>query len=275
MEDFNTKTNNLLEILSQDNPDIYTLSQRDSTSLINELKPKEPSTKKPQIKFILTKHQSLSVNLLQKKTSSKHSESNIETENGNNGRWNKDEQKRFAEAILLYGNDWKKIQNHISSRNITQIRSHAQKFLMKLKQKELLKEKGLDKNLSWTKIVNFLRRTLTNDELKNVLFSVEQNVNKKNRNKKLKKLKKINCKKNLEENKENVLNKLLCFDDIEEQNRKAEEEEKDLQKFMECFNSYGSTTLYSSFDENSINNGENNFGYNVINEQRNKYNNIL
>ena len=236
MEDFNTKTNNLLEILSQDNPDIYTLSQRDSTSLINELKPKEPSTKKPQIKFILTKNQPLSVNLLQKKTSSKHSESNIETENGNNGRWNKDEQKRFAEAILLYGNDWKKIQNHISSRNITQIRSHAQKFLMKLKQKEFLKEKGLDQYLSWTKIVNFLRRTLTNDELKNVLFSVEENINKKNRNKKLKKLKKINGKKNLEENKENVLNKLLCFDDIEEQNRKAEEEEKNLQKFMECFN---------------------------------------
>jgi len=50
---------------------------------------------------------------------------------------------------------------------------------MKLKENDLLANKGLEKNLSWTKVMNFLNNTLTYDELKEVLFSVEQTGQKK------------------------------------------------------------------------------------------------
>lgn len=137
-----------------------------------------------QIKFILTKEESPSINLLQKKTLSKINESKSEQNNSNGGRWNKEEQKRFAEAVLKFGNDWRKIQNHIFSRNITQVRSHAQKFLMKLKEIKLIQIKGVTQSMSWTKTMNYLRNILSYDELKEILFSVEQNDENKSGKKK-------------------------------------------------------------------------------------------
>ena len=161
-----------------------------SNDFINESK-EEPQAKQ-QIKFILTKQDPPhETNFLQKKTSSQSNDLDQDSGDSNNGRWDKEEQKRFAEAVLKFGNDWKKIQNHVSSRNITQVRSHAQKFLMKLKENDLLANKGLEKNLSWTKVMNFLNNTLTYDELKEVLFSVEQTVQKKNSRKAYKNLKKM------------------------------------------------------------------------------------
>ena len=118
----------------------------------DDFQPEAP-IKRP-IKFLLSKREaSSSPTLLQKKqihpskfgtTFSSSSSVNKSKE----GRWTKDEQKRFAEAVLKYANDWKRIQEHVSSRNITQIRSHAQKFLMKLKENEFLKEKVLDLSAS-------------------------------------------------------------------------------------------------------------------------------
>ena len=138
------------------------------------------------IKFILTKEKAPAINLLQKKTI-KIKESN----DSNGGRWNKEEKRLFAEAVLKYGNDWKKIQNYVSSRNITQIRSHAQKFLMKLKENNLFKSKQLEKNLSWAKIMNYLNETLSYDELKEILFSVEQITQTKDGNENYKNFRKI------------------------------------------------------------------------------------
>jgi len=57
------------------------------------------------------------------------------TEKFNHGRWTKEEQIRFIEALWLYGNEWKKVQLHISTRSSSQSRSHAQKFFLKLKKK--------------------------------------------------------------------------------------------------------------------------------------------
>ena len=275
MEEIINEEKNFFELLSIDDQDNYSLSKVDSTSLIEELKPKEiPKIKQP-IKFILTKQPTPTVNYLQKKTLSKPSDSHSESENPNNGRWTKEEQKRFAEAVLKFGNDWKKIQNHISSRNLTQVRSHAQKFLMKLKENDFLKVKGIDQNLSWTKIMKILMNTLTYEELKNVLFSVEEIGEKKKGNKKIKRIKKIVKKSNLEKNNENEFYKLLLCYENEEEN-KEEEEERDLQKFIECFNCpSGNITLNSSFEENSLNLEDNNLGYNYVNEIQHKYNKIL
>ena len=259
---------------------------------------KEEPQAKQQIKFILTKQNPPhETNFLQKKTSSHINDLERDVNDSNNGRWDKEEQKRFAEAVLKYGIDWKKIQNHVFSRNITQVRSHAQKFLMKLKENELLTKKGLEKNLSWTKVMNFLNSTLTYDELKEVLFSVEQTGQKINGRKNIKKLKKI--KKNIEKsenlscdsgsnlNSETNNSSLFCYEsDIIEKNynfinsgeeikhKNVEEEEKEiLQKFIECFNpTSNNIALNTSFEENSYKEDDNNGGYQFLCDSKVKIN---
>ena len=54
------------------------------------------------------------------------------------GRWELDEHKKFVEAIIEHGNDWKLVQKHIGSRSSAQARSHAQKFFLKLKRSNVL-----------------------------------------------------------------------------------------------------------------------------------------
>ena len=163
----------------------------DLNDFLDDMQP-ETVTRRP-VKFVLTKEEPASSSLLQKKLSppSKFGSVSINDNGSAGGRWTKEEQKKFAEAILKYGNDWKKIQEHVSSRNITQIRSHAQKFLMKLKESQFLINKGLDLSSSWTKVINFMINNLTYDELKNVLFSVEQTSHKRYERKYIKCFKKI------------------------------------------------------------------------------------
>ena len=50
----------------------------------------------------------------------------------NQGRWSLEEQDRFLKGCYLYKNNWKKIQEYIRTRTIPQIRSHAQKYLIRL-----------------------------------------------------------------------------------------------------------------------------------------------
>ena len=50
----------------------------------------------------------------------------------NQGRWSLEEQDRFLKGCYLYKNNWKKIQEYIKTRTIPQIRSHAQKYLIRL-----------------------------------------------------------------------------------------------------------------------------------------------
>lgn len=49
-----------------------------------------------------------------------------------NGRWTRDEHRRFIEAIFNFGSEWKRVEKHILSRTSAQSRSHSQKFFMKL-----------------------------------------------------------------------------------------------------------------------------------------------
>ena len=55
------------------------------------------------------------------------------------GRWTKEEHQRFIDGLKLYGKNWKKVEEHVSTRNGAQIRSHAQKFFNRL-DKELRKK---------------------------------------------------------------------------------------------------------------------------------------
>ena len=52
------------------------------------------------------------------------------------GRWTIEEHKRFVDAIIKHGNNWKMVQECIGSRSCSQARSHAQKFFLKLKRSD-------------------------------------------------------------------------------------------------------------------------------------------
>ena len=232
--------------------------------------------RKKNIKFILTKEEMPSISFLKKKINL--NEENKELENMNGGRWNAEEQQRFAEAVLKYGNDWKQIQIYVNSRNMTQVRSHAQKFLMKLKETNFMVQNNIDLTLSWTKTMNILRSSVQYDELKKLLFSVEQNDEKKSEKKQSKK--KVSKAKN-KNRKDKGLDYSLnsgeyskcdtngdsfrffldneCDDkNIENIKLKEEEEENEaLEKFIECFNNTSQDiNLNSSFEDFSSNNKE-------------------
>ena len=237
-------------------PSTLSDNMNDFLSELSQIPPK-----KRDVKFILTKEVTPKISFLKKKINLKNEDLGLSNSNG--GKWNKDEQYRFAEAVLLYGNEWKKIQNHVFSRNLTQVRSHAQKFLMKLKETTFYKNLNLDLNLNWTKVMNYLKDNIQKDILKEVLFSVEQNEE-KNSEKKQKRIrkkdKKIKNKKNQFEDFHNFINEsydtngensnfLFDNDDSSYENNKIEEENKALEKFIACFNNTSEEmNLNSSFD---------------------------
>ena len=137
-------------------------------------------------------------NFLQKKKNRKLNSLSFQNNNSDssNGRWTKEEHNRFIEAIIKFGNDWKKVQKYVSTRTSTQARSHAQKFLLKLRNSDFFKKKNIDRNLSWAKTIQFIKNNFTNEELENILKNVHCNINNYNCNKKIKgkkiKLNKLN-----------------------------------------------------------------------------------
>lgn len=72
---------------------------------------------------------------------------NPKTVNGNNGRWTREEHTMFIDALQLYGKNWRKVEEHIGTRTGAQIRSHAQKFFIRI-EKESSKKKDKDKTTS-------------------------------------------------------------------------------------------------------------------------------
>ena len=63
----------------------------------------------------------------------KYSEISLEAER--TGRWSTKEHQKFLEAVHIFGKNWIKVARFISTRNSTQVRSHAQKFYMREEQK--------------------------------------------------------------------------------------------------------------------------------------------
>jgi SHAQKYF class myb-like DNA-binding protein len=59
-----------------------------------------------------------------------------------NGRWTKEEHQSFVEAIKVHGKNWKKVEEYVGTRSGAQIRSHAQKFFLKLEKEIKTSQKG-------------------------------------------------------------------------------------------------------------------------------------
>ena len=156
----------------------------------------------------------------------------INNSNSSNGRWSKEEHNKFIEAIIKFGNDWKKIQKYIPSRTSTQARSHAQKFLLKFRNSKFFKQNNIDINLSWAKTIKFIKSKFSNDELEFVLKNIHcNNYNNKEKN--------------------NFFNKIKTDYTV--------------------FNSDNSETIFSDYNNNNLffcdYNKENEFNYFSLNEE--------
>lgn len=76
----------------------------------------------------------------------------------NVGRWTKEEKYNFLKGMKEYGNDWKMVQKVIKTRSSSQIRSHAQKYFMRLKKKV----KSQYKKFNAINLVNYVFNKIKN-----------------------------------------------------------------------------------------------------------------
>ena len=85
----------------------------------------------------------------------------------NSGKWSNDEHDKFLNGLELYGINWKKFNNLIKTRTLLQVRSHAQKFYLKMK---LCKNEDLGINFTLNSIRNL-------NDMINQIKSINNNYN--------------------------------------------------------------------------------------------------
>lgn len=56
------------------------------------------------------------------------------------GRWTTDEHRLFVRGLLLFGKDWGLIAKFIKTRTVVQVRTHAQKYFIKMKKYKTIQE---------------------------------------------------------------------------------------------------------------------------------------
>ena len=178
----------------------------------------------------------------------------------NEGRWSNKEHIKFIEAIVDYGKNWKNVQKYVGTRSSAQARSHAQKFLLKLK---MIKNSELNldftinniKNLS--DIIDETKRKKNNNEdernyIINTLISLSETISiennsthKNSKNPKYSKNKKILIDEDKKDNrfliKSNIKNykkdlKEIKILEIEEEKNENKEINKKINEDKNCLN---------------------------------------
>ena len=98
---------------------------------------------------------------------------NLPEENLNEGRWSYIEQIKFIKALSKDGPNWKKIGETINFRTLSQIRSHAQKFFLRLKRCKN-NELGIDFTSnsikSFKDMINHIKLVNSNYDINNVFL---------------------------------------------------------------------------------------------------------
>ena len=94
------------------------------------------------------------------------------------GRWHLSEHKRFLEAIIKFGNDWKMVEKYIGTRTSSQARSHAQKFFIKLKEEQKKSKISNDIDYSNSTIKSFhdALQSMTQEKKENIIKELENVV---------------------------------------------------------------------------------------------------
>ena len=184
MDNFSNQPNEIFISPEIDNIDLpflnleLSLNKNDFESSINDLIKLSPINQPKNIKFNI--QQSKTSFIISRKTQRKESQKN--SSSFSNGRWNREERIKFAHGLWKFGLDWKKIQGYISTRDYIQVNSHAQKFLKKLKTNEEVIKKGIKLDgLNWTKAYKNLKENSTEEELLNILTSIEIELGDNNR----------------------------------------------------------------------------------------------
>ena len=210
-----------------------------------------------QSKVTITPHKVSSPHLRKKRF--------IDDDTGNIiGRWSREEHKKFIEAIIKFGNNWKEVQEYVNSRTSTQARSHAQKFFEKIKKNNTLKffdslNSDYSENFTNATILQLhnLYGNKSKSEINNVVnkfLSLEYDLPKKRR-------KTNNINNNVLTKKRNIGNK--CNNDNNSNNMELDENEEYEYEEQEENNNY----------KVNNNNYENNENYRNNSEQSNSNNN--
>ena len=71
------------------------------------------------------------------------------------GKWTDEEHEKFIEGILIFGTEWKKVQEIIKTRSSEQARSHGQKFFKSFKDlfKKMKKSINVKKKKKFLKVL--------------------------------------------------------------------------------------------------------------------------
>lgn len=146
--------------LSQCSSDSEDLNIEGSLEAIKQAELKE-ATKDPQ-KTVNEQHKDSSRTITELDSSfeddlegSSMKRESMESKTTLHGRWTNEEHNLFLEGLVLYGNEWKQVQNHIITRSATQARSHAQKFFIRIR-------KNLNSENDLGKIKQYILKSFTN-----------------------------------------------------------------------------------------------------------------
>ena len=199
--------------------------------------------------------------------------------NFNEGRWKKEENNQFILGIVLYGNNWKKVKSLIKTRTAVQVRSHAQKFINKMK---LCKDDnlGIDFTLNSKNNINdmitHIKNINPNYDIINIFKILYYKSNNKNKFRKSNKTNKIN-------NYENKIYNILIN---EEQKKIVNSEKVDVNNILENNQIIDNQNIYNNNlniefpqinnDLFNFNNYNNNINNNLpLNDNNNINNNFI
>ncbi|EGR30260.1 myb-like DNA-binding shaqkyf class family protein, putative [Ichthyophthirius multifiliis] len=181
------------------------------------------------------------------------SNQNFENNLKQTGRWTQDEHKKFIEGINMYGKNWKVIEQHIGTRTGSQIRSHAQKFFIKIEKEFYNNDQKIQSQDNIIQILNNKQKAENKNKQINIIQNKIQNKNKYKQ--KIKQCQKIDIltqnqfqQNNIESKLENKDNQNYSSHNIEK--KKIEDEQKIhvdqiIDKYVNQI--YNNTTLENSF----------------------------